>query len=122
MADHEATPFDPHEFSSAKQAVNTILWFGFPAEKRDRARAWLTAAVAYAQEREGMMTRRDVLDRFAEATVIADAEPENDAWGGVAMAYAAVLTGELPIEGMPGELAHALALAMNADRAQEEKP
>ena len=138
MAGHDAAP-DPHEFTNAGEACEAIFGAGVttgllgsakpgPAAREAlirglRARVWLTRLGEYGLERIGMMTRREVLERFAEATVIADAEPENDAWGGVAMGYAAVLTGELPVEGMPGALAHELTLAMNADRdAQEARP
>ena len=152
MPKTDAAP-DLHEFASAEEALGVLAPVlrrlsgpgagallgatGKPVEIKDAvvyasfhdptrmmaARAWLTRLGEYGLERIGMMTRREVLERFAEATVIADAEPENDAWGGVAMGYAAVLTGELPVEGMPGALAHELTLAMNADRdAQEARP
>ena len=121
MAD-DAAPFDPEEFASAEEAVNTILWFGFPAEKRDRARAWLTAAVAYAQEREGMMTRREVADLFLSCCH----DASWTGWPGPkerCYAYAHALGYRGAEATAIYRVQHALALTMNADRgAQEARP
>ena len=131
MAKTEAAPFDPQEFASAEEALNAICAActgksGWPETREnvryraDRARRWLIAAVACAQEREGIMTRREVLEGFCEADYgRAQAPPEDRAYD---HGRHSALSDVLGLWCEPLQQAiHALALAMNADRAQEAK-
>jgi len=134
MAEHDAAPFDPQEFATVAEAVEAVLDFGRarpPASdevlaRYYRARRWLAAAVAYAQERgwpeHPMMTLRALI---AEG---ANYDRQAATYDDVFAYEAGVANGLLSTAGVPGEdrefelvAFHALALAMNADRAQEAR-